>query len=280
MTLPTPAEQYMLDLINAERAAVGARPLVLDDNLQTSSETHSQWMIGSDSFSHQGVNGSSPHGRMEAAGYQFTGVYGSGENIAWVSLRAPEGYMDEVQLMHQNLMNSPGHRANILNPGFEEIGIGIEIGNLQGWDAAVVTQNFGYSAAPSTPPGRVADDGNVLVDDGFYLAQNPDVQAAGVDPEQHYAQFGWREGRDPNAFFDTSAYLATYTDVAAAGVNPLEHYNAFGWKEGRDPSTVFDTSRYLSAYPDVAAAGVNPLEHYLKFGMHEGRSSFGDSIIG
>jgi hypothetical protein len=280
MTLPTPAEQYMLDLINAERAAVGARALVLDDNLQTSSETHSQWMIGSDNFSHQGANGSSPHGRMEAAGYQFTGAYGSGENIAWVSLRGPEGYMDEVQLMHQNLMNSPGHRDNILNPAFEEIGIGIEIGNMQGWDAAIVSQNFGYSAAPSTPPGRVADDGNVLVEDVFYLAQNPDVGAAGVDPEQHYAQFGWREGRDPNAFFDTSAYLATYTDVAAAGMNPLEHYNAYGWKEGRDPSTAFDTSRYLSAYPDVAAAGVNPLEHYLGFGMHEGRSSFSDSIIG
>ncbi|MBM1173037.1 CAP domain-containing protein [Microvirga arabica] len=280
MSLPTAFEQYMLELINAERAAVGARPLILDSTLQTSSERHSQWMLAADSFSHQGMNGSAPHGRMEAAGYQFTGAYGSGENIAWVSLRAPDGYMDEVQLMHQNLMNSPGHRANILNPAFEEIGIGIEIGNLQGWDAAVVTQNFGYSAAEATPPASGPTDGYVLVDDGFYLARNSDVRAAGVDPEHHYAAYGWKEGRDPNAFFDTSAYLQAYGDVAAAGVNPLEHYNAFGWKEGRDPSGAFDTDAYLATYTDVAAAGVNPLEHYLAYGIYEGRSAFPDSIVG
>jgi hypothetical protein len=280
MFVPTAFEQYMLELINAERAAVGARPLVLDDALQTSSEGHSRWMMSSDSFSHQGLNGSSPHGRMEAAGYQFSGAYGSGENIAWVSLRAPDGYVDEVQLMHQNLMNSPGHRANILNPAFEEIGIGIEIGDLQGWNAAIVTQNFGYSAAAATPPRPITADGVVLVDDGFYLTQNPDVRAAGMDPEHHYTVYGWREGRDPNTFFDTSAYLAIHSDVAAAGINPLEHYNTWGWKEGRDPSGAFDTTSYLSAYPDVAAANINPLEHYLAYGIHEGRSAFADAIIG
>jgi hypothetical protein len=153
MSLPTANEQYMLDLINAERSAAGLRPLVFDDNLQTSSEGHSQWMIASDSFSHQGVNGSTPTQRMESAGYDFSGTWSSGENIAWVSRRAPEGDLDEVRLMHENLMNSPAHRDNILNPAFEEIGIGIEMGNMQGWDAAVVTQNFGLSSAPSTPPG-------------------------------------------------------------------------------------------------------------------------------
>jgi hypothetical protein len=279
MSLPTPAEQYMLDLINAERAAVGARPLVFDDYLQGSSESHSQWMLSTDSFSHEGLNGSTPQARMATAGYQFSGSYGSGENIAWVSLRAPEGWMDEIQLMHQNLMNSPGHRANILNPAFEEVGIGVEIGNFQGWEAAMVTQNFGYSAAASTPPGAAADDGYVLVDDGFYLAHNPDVRAAGIDPEIHYARYGWREGRNPNALFDTSGYLAIYADVAAAGVNPLDHYNTWGWKEGRDPSGAFDTLSYLSAYPDVAAAGMNPLEHYLTYGISEGRLPFGDTII-
>lgn len=153
MTLPSANEQYMLGLINAERSAVGLKPLSFDDNLQVSSEVHSQWMLASDIFSHQGANDSTPAQRMDSAGYDFSGTWASGENIAWVSRRAPEGDLDEVRLLHENLMNSPSHRENILNPAFEEIGIGIEMGNMQGWDAAVVTQNFGLSSASSTPPG-------------------------------------------------------------------------------------------------------------------------------
>ena len=112
----------------------------------------------------------------------------------------------------------------------------------------------------------------------YYLAQNPDVAAAGVNPLDHFNVFGWREGRDPNAYFDTSGYLEHYTDVAAAGVNPLQHYEEFGWHEGRDPSLAFDTTQYLAVYTDVAAAHVDPLGHFLYFGVREGRSPFGDGF--
>lgn len=115
-----------------------------------------------------------------------------------------------------------------------------------------------------------ADD-NPLVDDMVYYSQNNDVFRAFADAEQHYSQYGWREGRDPNSFFDTTDYLETYTDVAAAGMNPLEHYARYGWKEGRDPSSLFDTSDYLQLNPDVAGSGMNPLTHYLSYGIYEGR---------
>ena len=46
--------------------------------------------------------------------------------------------------------------------------------------------------------------------------------------------FGWREGRDPSAGFDTQGYLAANPDVAAAGLNPLDHYLQCGVYEGRD----------------------------------------------
>ena len=105
-----------------------------------------------------------------------------------------------------------------------------------------------------------------------------DVEAAGVNPLQHFNTFGWKEGRDPNAYFDTRGYLATYADVAAAGVNPFEHFMTFGWKEGRDPSPAFNTSAYLLANPDVAAVGTNPLVHYLTYGVHEGRSALATAI--
>ena len=66
-------------------------------------------------------------------------------------------------------------------------------------------------------------------------------------------------------------YLANNPDVAAAGVNPLLHYDQNGWQEGRNPSALFSTTGYLSANPDVAAAHVDPLDHFLIYGLYEGR---------
>lgn len=74
-----------------------------------------------------------------------------------------------------------------------------------------------------------------------------------------------------SGLFDAHFYLAGNPDVAAAGVDPLRHYAAFGWKEGRDPSPQFSTNGYLAAYPDVAKVGVNPLLHYIRYGRAEGR---------
>uniref|UniRef100_UPI001FE1FD30 Ig-like domain-containing protein n=1 Tax=Microvirga calopogonii TaxID=2078013 RepID=UPI001FE1FD30 len=119
-----------------------------------------------------------------------------------------------------------------------------------------------------------AVDDTPLVDDVFYLAHNPDVLAAGVDPDVHYAAFGWHEGRDPDAFFSTNGYLSANADVNAAHINPLEHYHQNGWKEGRDASINFDTTLYLQHNPDVKAAGIDPLEHYLAFGRSEGRQAY------
>ncbi|TVV75375.1 calcium-binding protein [Sphingomonas solaris] len=108
-------------------------------------------------------------------------------------------------------------------------------------------------------------------DRDYYLRENPDIAAAGVDPYRHYLDFGWREGRDPNAIFDVGYYLAASPDVAAARIDPLAHYLASGWREGRDPSVAFDTSDYRQANPDVAQAGLNPLLHYLTYGQAEHR---------
>ena len=71
--------------------------------------------------------------------------------------------------------------------------------------------------------------------------------------------------------FDTKFYLANNPDIAAAGINPLAHYDLVGWREGRDPSAGFHTAAYLAANPDVAAAQIDPLQHYLQSGVYEGR---------
>ena len=103
-------------------------------------------------------------------------------------------------------------------------------------------------------------------DAAYYLAHNPDVAAAGVDPLAHYLAYGWKEGRNPDAWFDDRYYLEHNPDVAAAGVNPLQHYEAFGWKEGRNPDAWFDNNRYEAANPNAAASQWDPLLTFINNG--------------
>ena len=148
MSQASALERQMLDLINAERSARGLDPVQLELRLNDSAEEHSEWMLQQNIFSHTGSGGSSAGDRMEDAGFQFSGSWTWAENIAWQSERGTPGLADDVINLHDSLMNSPGHRANILNPNVEVIGIGIEQGNFNGWDAVMVTQNFARTSAP------------------------------------------------------------------------------------------------------------------------------------
>jgi GT2 family glycosyltransferase len=112
-----------------------------------------------------------------------------------------------------------------------------------------------------------------LFDRNWYLDQNPDVRAAGINPLMHYLRHGATGGRDPNPLFDSDWYLDQNPDVRAAWVNPLVHYVRHGASEGRAPSPRFDGDWYLDRNPDVRAAGANPLAHYLRYGAAEGRKA-------
>jgi len=140
-------------------------------------------------------------------------------------------------------------------------------------DLSTGTYSVSVAAAPSvatiTVPGRAPE---LAFDAGLYLAKNPDVAAAGMDPQAHYDAFGWKEGRNPDALFDTGYYLAHNPDVAQAGIDPLLHFETMGWKEGRDPGPGFSLASYLQHNPDVALAGIDPLDHYLLYGSAEHRS--------
>lgn len=76
-------------------------------------------------------------------------------------------------------------------------------------------------------------DAAPLVDVVFYGAQNPDVYTPGIDPDGHYAKYGWREGRHPNASFSTKDDLAANPDVAAANLGPFQPDLQYGIAEGR-----------------------------------------------
>ncbi len=119
-TIDTAAEQEMFRLVNRERAKNGLELLFYDKKLQQVARSHSDDMLRQGYFAHRSLDGRTPFLRMEDAGITY--LY-AGENLAL----APT-----TGLAMQGLMNSPGHRANILNPHFNKIGIGVIDGGLYG----------------------------------------------------------------------------------------------------------------------------------------------------
>jgi hypothetical protein len=148
-------ERYMLDLMNEERISRGLNALVLDKVLNASADAHSLWMLENNVFSHTGVGGSTPTERMTAEGFDLSGSWRTAENIAAQSERGNEGLFDDVYDLHIALMNSPGHRANILMPDLEVVGIGIQTGTYSydsgTYFSVMVTQNFAMTGGQTTP---------------------------------------------------------------------------------------------------------------------------------
>ncbi|NUL05708.1 CAP domain-containing protein [Streptomyces lunaelactis] len=124
------AEAQVLTLVNKERASASCSPLTSNAKLTEAADDYSDVMARSGVMSHTGPDGSTMSGRVDAAGYLWSTL---GENIA-------RGQSDAAAVMDA-WMNSPGHRANILNCSFKEIGIGVHFGDGGPW----WTQNFGAS---------------------------------------------------------------------------------------------------------------------------------------
>lgn len=112
-----------------------------------------------------------------------------------------------------------------------------------------------------------------VLDDRYYRETYGDISEAGLDPFNHYINYGRAELRRPSVLFDPEWYLARYTDVADAGLEPLEHYLKFGAFEGRDPIPLgFDSAWYLEENPELLETQVNPLVHFIQRGADAGLS--------
>ena len=120
-------EAEMLQLINEERRKHGLKELQADGEMLQVARAHSQDMFAKGYFAHDNLEGKDPFDRMRAANIQFAAA---GENLALAQT---------VEIAHVNLMNSPGHRANILNPSFGRVGIGILDGGFYG---LMISQEF------------------------------------------------------------------------------------------------------------------------------------------
>ncbi|RYF42747.1 MAG: hypothetical protein EOO25_05670 [Comamonadaceae bacterium] len=120
-------EARMLEMVNQERSTQGLRPVTADAELVQVARGHSRDMLARGYFSHVTPDGKSMSDRMRAAGVRSQTA---GENLALAQT---------LPAAHQGLMNSPGHRANILRPQFTRLGIGVlDVGR----HGLMVTQNF------------------------------------------------------------------------------------------------------------------------------------------
>lgn len=147
MAIATDLEQYFLLLVNGERAKEGLSLLKLEQRLNDAADAHSQWMGDAAVLSHSGDGGSDPGERMEAANFTDGGRFSWAENVSVTQDNKDGTLKDEVERLHQALMDSPSHRANILNPNWEYIGIGLDVGQMLypgvgTRDSAFVTQKF------------------------------------------------------------------------------------------------------------------------------------------
>ena len=185
---PTAQEVLVVELINRARAnpeaeamrygiglndgisgttitAAPKPPLAHNVLLIDSARKHSQWMLDADIFSHTGINNSEPTDRMLAAGYSFTGSWMSGENIAWGGTSAPTVNLTSYALAHhEGLFKSPGHRLNILEANFREVGVGQKQGYFvyegNNYLSSMLTQNFARSGSSFYLTGVVYSDAN------------------------------------------------------------------------------------------------------------------------
>lgn len=191
---PTAIDQYMLELINRARANPAAeasrdgidlneglaagristaakQPLAFNPDLITSARGHSQWMIDNQLFQHDGPGSTDPGTRMQEAGYDFSGTYGWGENIAEEGSSGTidttaDTVSEENDLFVDSGEPGRGHRVNIEDPTFQEIGVGIATGTFDGYNAELSTQDFAYSGTTAFLTGVAFNDS--VKADNFY----------------------------------------------------------------------------------------------------------------
>ena len=107
--------QQIVDLVNRERAAAGVGPVSLHPALTSAAQAHSNYQASVNTMTHSSANGASGGQRMAAAGYAWRAW---AENIA-------AGQQDAASAMAAWMGSTEGHRENILNPRYTDMGVGL-----------------------------------------------------------------------------------------------------------------------------------------------------------
>lgn len=137
---------------NEERADGAIAPLRRNPTLDRAAQLKAEHMAKLGYFAHYAPDGTSPWHWFRAVNYPFVHA---GENLAV--------HFNDSREVVRAWMNSPTHRANIMNGNYTEIGIGVAEGKFEGYDTVFVVQMFGTPAAPTVASVRSQADESVTV---------------------------------------------------------------------------------------------------------------------
>ena len=178
-------EKEVLELINSEREAKGLAALALRSELVAPTRIHSFDMAQEAFFAHEGPDGRVASQRVSAL--DRTLVFSEiRENIATIG--GDFNYYDTARILHRTLMDSDGHRANILAPNVTHVGLGVARQEKGAWITQVFVRAEGELEAPlqtsvsvSEPPEIQAE----LIDwdvNGFALRDEDGLEYNFGDP--------------------------------------------------------------------------------------------------
>lgn len=126
------ASSKLVELVNQERIAQGLPALKVNDQLVQAAQQKAQDMLAKDYFAHTSPSGITPWYWFDKVGYNYVAA---GENLA--------KDFTESTYLHQAWMNSSSHRDNILNKNYQEIGIAVVEGKINGENTVLAVQMFG-----------------------------------------------------------------------------------------------------------------------------------------
>jgi hypothetical protein len=229
---PSAEDQLMLEFINRARANPQAeanrllggnlnegvapadtisltpkQPLAFNLYLNDAAQKHSQWMLNNDVFSHTGSGGSTAQERMENAGYEFVPSWSTGENIAWQGTTAEIDLTQSVIENYDNLFIDQGypgrgHRVNILQSSFQEVGISSLEGrftdNNVTYNAVMTTQDFAFSSNVNAFLTGVVYTDQIVNDDFYTVGEGIggiSITATNINnPSQTFTTSTWQSG--------------------------------------------------------------------------------------
>ncbi len=202
----------IIKLTNLQRKNSGLPSLILNSKLQAAALAKAKDLFKNQYFAHVSPTGVGPAEVVEKAGYEYLAI---GENLAL-------GNFADDQAVVAAWMASPGHRANILNKKFREIGVAAVAGTFEGQKTWIAVQEFGtpIRACPepsSSEKAQIADLNNQLNNLNQTLAQ----KKAALETEQYGSRAEYNQ-----AVAEYNSLVEQYNNLVYQVKTLVNQYNA------------------------------------------------------